>query len=121
MMGKIRRFSTGATRDDDTNKPEPWKFTSPLVQKRFDEYMLHHRSQSDGNLRESDNWKKGISPQSYMDSMSRHVEDLRLIWDGYPQEARTTDITEALMAVLFNVQGMAHELLKIQYQAEHKE
>ena len=55
-MGKIRTFKTGATRDTDENKLEPWGFTSALVEKAFSEYMQDHRTQSDGGLRDSNNW-----------------------------------------------------------------
>lgn len=107
----MRYFPSGATRDDG-DKIEPWGFTSPLVEKAFSEYMHHHRQQNDGVLRDSDNWKKGIDTDSYYHSMSRHILDLRLIWDGFPQEARTVDMTETLCAVIFNAQGLLHELLK---------
>lgn len=110
--GTLRTFESGATRDTGEGKHEPWGFTSALVEKRFCEYMHKHRQQSDGELRASDNWKNGIPLSSYRHSLSRHVQDLRLILDGYPQEAREQDPEEALCAILFNVQGMLHEILK---------
>ena len=110
--GKLRTYSTGATRDTATDKHEPWRFTSALVEQRFSEYMHRHRHQPDGNLREADNWKKGISIRDYYDSLSRHVQDLRLIFEGFPEKAREQDITEVLCATLFNVQGFLFEILK---------
>ena len=110
--GTLRTFSTGATRDTAANKHEPWGFTSALVEKRFCEYMHEHRQQSDGQLRDSDNWKKGISKDSYKHSLSRHIQDLRLHLEGFGDEAREADIETVLCSVLFNVQGMLHEILK---------
>jgi len=111
-MGKIRRFDTGATRDTTEGKLEPWGFTAAIVEKTFSEYMDFHRHQSDGELRESNNWKKGIPMDTYWHSLSRHILDLRLIYEGMPEEARTKDIIEALCAIKFNVDGMIFELKK---------
>jgi hypothetical protein len=111
-VGKIRKFSTGATRDSDENKLEPWGFTSALVEKAFSEYMHSHRVQPDGQLRDSNNWKKGIPLEAYWHSLSRHILDLRLLWEGFPHEARTQDKIEALCAIKFNIDGMMYELLK---------
>ncbi len=110
--GTIRKFETGATRDTAEGKLEPWGFTSALVIKRFSEYMNEHRKQTDGNLRASDNWKKGIPLEAYKHSLSRHIEDLRLILEGYPDQARESDIEVVLCSILFNVQGMLHETIK---------
>lgn len=119
-MGKIRKFDTGATRDDDEGKPQPWGFTSALVGKAFSEYMMKHQVQSDGELRPSDNWKKGIPLGAYKHSLSRHIEDLKLILEGFPEEAVESDIETVLCAVLFNTQGMLFELLKLEYNAAHR-
>lgn len=85
---------------------------SALVEKRFSEYMHKHRKQSDGKLRASDNWKLGLSQDCYKHSLSRHIQDLRLILEGFPEQAREQDITEVLCATLFNVQGFLFEILK---------
>lgn len=110
--GTIRTFETGATRDTTEGKHEPWGFTSALVEQRFCEYMQGHRTQTDGQLRDSDNWKRGIPLDAYKHSLGRHVQDLRLILEGYPEHARERDAEEVLCAILFNVQGMLHELIK---------
>ena len=62
MEGKkaVRVFDTGATRDQDTTKPDFEGFLSPFVIERFGEYMSKHRVQVDGSIRDSDNWQKGI-------------------------------------------------------------
>lgn len=113
----MRTFGSGATRDSDDGKIEPWGFTSPLVLKRFSEYMHGKRVQPDGNLRSSDNWKKGMPVEVYKHSLSRHVLDLRLILDGYPEEASDPDVETVLSAVLFNAAGMLHELIKTRVEA----
>jgi hypothetical protein len=106
----VRHFKSGATRDDDDGKPEPWGFTSALVEKVFSDYMQGHRKQADGVMRESDNWKKGIPLDVYWHALSRHVLDFRLLWEKFPEESRTPDILDALCAVRFNVDGLIHEL-----------
>lgn len=108
----IRVFPTGATRDTAQGKHEPWGFTSALAEKRFCAYMHEHRKQSDGELRDSDNWKKGIPLDAYKHSLSRHIQDLRLILEGFPEQAGESDTETVLCAVLFNVQGMLHETIK---------
>jgi hypothetical protein len=113
--GVIRTFSTGATRDTAEGKPEPWGFSSPLAEKAFCEYMNKHRIQSDGELRDSDNWKKGIPIDAFFHSLSRHILDFRLAWEGYEDEAQSDDLIEILCAVKFNVDGLLHELVKKQY------
>ena len=108
----IRTFDTGATRDTTEGKHEPWGFTSALAEKRFCEYMHKHRKQADGNMRDSDNWKKGMSVDVYKHSLSRHVQDLRLILEGFPHQAEERDLEEVLCAILFNTQGMLFETVK---------
>jgi hypothetical protein len=109
-MGEIRQFSTGATRDQDQHKIDPEGFLSPLVVQAFCEYMHKNRFQSDGQIRDSDNWQKGIPLDAYMKSMSRHFLTIWQHHRGYPQVA-TESLPDALMALLFNVQGYMHELL----------
>jgi len=114
----MRTFSTGATRDTTEGKHEPWGFTSALAEKRFCEYMHKHRKQSDGTMRDSDNWKQGIPVDVYKHSLSRHIQDLRLILEGFPRSAEESDLEEVLCAVMFNVQGMLHETIKNRIIAE---
>ena len=111
-MGKIRKFDTGATRDTSDGKLEPWGFGSALVEKAFAEYMHENRLQSDGSLRDSNNWTKGIPLNVYYHSLSRHILDLRLLYEEFPEEATTNDKIEALCGVRFNVNGMMYELLR---------
>lgn len=109
--GVMRYFETGATRDTDETKPDYEGFTSPLVTKAFGAYMTRHRQQADGKLRDSDNWQKGIPREAYIKSAARHFEDWRLHHDGFPEEA-VEPLLDALMALKFNVEGYAFEILK---------
>jgi len=112
----MREFKSGATRDSDTNKNDYEGFLSPLVLERYGNYMTKHRKQADGQLRDSDNWMKGIPKEAYIKSMWRHFLDVWFIHRGYKRfdKQRNEEITidEALMALLFNVMGYTYEILK---------
>ena len=107
----MRTFETGATRDENTTKPDYAGFFSPRVLKRRAAYMHAHRIQADGRLRASDNWKKGIPLDEFVSSLLRHVVDVWLLHQGYDGEA-TQDIEDALCAIMFNAEGYLHERLK---------
>lgn len=106
----MREFKTGATRDDDTLKNDYESFLSPLVIEAFGNYMTRHRRQSDGKIREGDNWQKGIPQEAYMKSLWRHMLDLWKLHRGF--KAGAVDTEEACCAILFNVQGYLFEELK---------
>ena len=105
---KVRQFKTGATRDQDTEKFDYEGFLSPAVLERFGSYMHKHRKQSDGKLRDSDNWQKGMPRDAYMKSMWRHFMDVWKNHRGLPAE----DLEESLCAMLFNVQGYLFEVMR---------
>lgn len=111
----MRHFTTGATKDDNTDKFDFEGFMSPLVIKRYGEYMNKHRKQADGKLRDSDNWQKGIPKSVYMKSLWRHFHDLWMEHRGY---GSNDGIEDALMAIMFNVMGYAHEVIKDKKQNE---
>ena len=111
VMPTKRVFASGATRQDDKEKLDYEGFYSPLVKKRFAQYMHKNRHLPDGSLREPDNWQKGIPLPAYAKSLNRHFEDFHLIHRGYPDEARE-DIEEALCGIIFNAQGYLFEILK---------
>jgi len=110
-MSEIREFETGATRTAIGEKLCYAGFNDARVEKRFAEYMHKHRTQADGDLRAPDNWKKGIPPKSYHDSMARHFKDIELFMQGYNSEM-DEDIITALCAMRFNVTGLMFEILK---------
>lgn len=108
----MRQFETGATRDSDETKPDYEGFLSSLVVEEFGRYMTRHRVQADGGLRDSDNWQKGIPLTAYMKSMFRHFMS---VWKAHRSGAVVSreQQLDDLMALLFNVQGYSHELLKL--------
>ena len=109
-MGAIRKFSTGATRDTDENKPDYESYLSPIVIARYGEYMLEHQRQPDGSIRAGDNWAKGIPRREYVKSMWRHFLDVWLWIRDFPEKMRE-EIEDALCAIIFNASGLLHEIL----------
>jgi hypothetical protein len=111
----VRVFSTGATRDADENKLDFEGFLSPLVLEEFAKYMHGKRKMPDGSMRDSDNWQKGIPTEAYMKSMFRHFF---AVWRSYRRDPKRGEgydyapFVEELLALLFNVQGITHEVLK---------
>jgi len=107
--GIKRTFGTGATRDTAEGKLDYEGFLSPLVLKRFAQYMDYHRLQKDGTLRDSDNWQKGHPLRVLMSSAWRHFMAWWSYERGVPEEV---DVEEAICGLLFNAMGYLHEVLK---------
>jgi len=107
--GVLRTFGTGATRDTADGKLDPEGFTHPMVLKQFYKYMNMNRLQSDGTLRASDNWQKGIPRDAYIKSLKRHVDDAWLEHRGFSTDS---GIIAALCGAMFNSMGMLLEVLK---------
>jgi hypothetical protein len=115
----VRQFGTGATRDADDGKNDYEGFLSPVVIEAYGDYMHEHRKQSDGQLRDSDNWQKGMPKSQYMKSLLRHVLTawkLHRGWEVKPEKIggvlRVPTMKETLCAILFNTMGYLHEMLK---------
>lgn len=111
---EFRKFETGATRSNSTSKLEYRRFLSPIVIRRYAEFMHKNRIQPDGTMREPDNWKLGIPKDSYMDSLARHFMEVWLLHDGkevYNEKGEPMDLETALCSILFNSMGYLHELL----------
>lgn len=111
-----RYFEGGAYRDLDENKLDYEGFLSPAVLKRYAEYMHKNRKQSDGEMRDSDNWQSGIPKDVYMKSMWRHFFE---VWTMHRDALGNGDLAdtpkemqEALCALAFNVMGYLFEDLK---------
>jgi len=111
----LRRFSTGATRDTDTGKPDFEGFLSPLTLRRYGEYMHSHRVQPDGSVRDSDNWQRGIPLDAYMKSAFRHFLDA---WSEHRGVKTEAGLEESLCALIFNASGYLHEVLKAKANAD---
>lgn len=105
----MRQFETGATRDSDETKDDYEGYLSPLVLRRYAEYMTKHRVQADGKLRDSDNWQRGIPREAYMKSAWRHFMDW---WMWHRWKVSRDGVEEALCALMFNVMGYLHEMLR---------
>jgi hypothetical protein len=111
---QIRKFETGATRDTEEGKYDYEGFLSPLVLEEYGKYMHQHRKQSDGGLRDSDNWQKGIPRTAYIKSLWRHLFQLWKLQRGIEtrdEKGNLVTIPEACSAILFNVQGYLFEYL----------
>jgi len=108
----MREFPTGATRDEEDGKLDYEGFLSPLVLRRFAEYMHEHRLQADGKLRDADNWQKGIPREAYLKSLFRHFMDVWGQWREGGGWAGGKLWEDALCAMLFNVQGLLFETLR---------
>jgi len=108
-MAEIRVFETGATRDTDKGKHDPEAYLSPRALERYFEYMTKHRHQADGQLRDGDNWQRGIPLTTYAKSMWRHFFDFWKEHRGLPSRE---GIEDALCAIIFNAMGYLHEIIK---------
>lgn len=106
----MRHFDSGATRDSDDDKLDYEGFINPLTLEQYAQYMHRHRIQADGNLRDSDNWQRGMPIEAYMKSLFRHMVALWKVHRGYEDEA---DIEESLCAIIFNAFGYLHELNEV--------
>ena len=109
---KMREFDSGATRDTEENKIDYDGFLSPLVLEAYGRYMTKHRVQSDGTLRASDNWQKGIPRDVYMKSGWRHFFDW---WSEHRYGTSREGLEDALCGLMFNLMGYLHEYLKGEY------
>lgn len=107
----MRQFDTGATRDDADDKPDYVGYLSPLVIRRYGEYMLRHQKQADGTMRGSDNWKAGFGDDHEgvcLSSAWRHFLDLWLEHEGYDSR---DGFDEAMCGLLFNLMAYYHARL----------
>jgi len=116
-MEEVRKFESGATRNNDSDRPDYEGYLSPLVIERYGEYLTKHRHLENGMLRPSDNWKQGIPLSVYMKSAWRHFHHWWMRYSGYTikDPKAGLDIEEDLCGLLFNVQGYLHEILKVKY------
>lgn len=114
VMPGVREFDTGATRSSDAGRYDPEGFLSPIVIERYSEYMNRNRIQADGSTRASDNWQQGIPINQYMKGAWRHFLHLWTRHRGYQvmDDKAANDIEDDLCALLFNLSGYLHELLK---------
>lgn len=103
----MRKFKSGATRDDDKQKLNYIGSFSPLALRRFAEFMRDHNIKNGDLKRNEGNWKKGMPKQSYIESKIRHFVDFWITHEGYEDG----NIEDMLCADIFNAMGYLHELL----------
>lgn len=112
----VRLFPSGATRSANDGKYEIARFFDPRVMLERAAYMHRHRIQPDGQLRDPDNWKKGMGLQTYADSIGRHALDFALLHEGYevrrPEDDSKVEMIETLCAIMFNCEGYIKEYLE---------
>lgn len=106
----MRTFDTGATRNGVEDKLSYMRALSPEVLRRYVQYLDKHRKTPNG-LRTFDNWKKGITPDVYCDSLMRHTWDAWLVSMGYKPSDESYDLVDLLCAIIFNAQGWLFELV----------
>jgi len=80
---KIRTFENGSTRDTAGGKIEYHGFRHPLLEHSFGMYMHGHRLQSNGEMRDSNNWWLGWDKIVSLQSLVRHTADLEALHEGY--------------------------------------
>ena len=111
----MRKFNSGATRNDSDNKLDYEGFFSPLVIYRYAQYMHRNRIQCDGSERAADNWQKGMPRDEYMKSLYRHFMALWTIHRGEnaidEDTGRKIDIQDAICGIMFNAMGYLLEVL----------
>lgn len=113
----MTQFETGATRSADVDKLDYEGFLSPLVLQRYAEYLHEHRTQADGNLRDSDNWQQGMPRPRYVKSLIRHTFDFWKRWrnpslNPRDETGQNKAIEDDACAIMFNIQGWLLETLK---------
>ena len=99
--GGVRRFSTGAIRDTEDNKPDLVETKSYTAEWRFTQYMTSKKSKYG-----SGNFKKGIDIDAYERSLMRHLNKyFRNKYEGGQDEPDEDHVA----AMRFNIDGIMHE------------
>jgi hypothetical protein len=97
----MRKFTTGAIRDDDQTKEDYIETISWTAFKRYAQYMTGKKKKYGAG-----NFKKGIPIESYEQSLLRHVQ--KYLENKY--EGGTVEKEEDhLSAMVFNIFGILHE------------
>jgi len=105
--GKLqnRVFETGAMRDSDNDKEDYIESISWIALQRYCKYMKTQESKYGRG-----NWKKGIPIEEYEKSLFRHIQ--KYIANKYDNANLEPEI-DHLSAALFNLQGLIHEIEKL--------
>jgi Domain of unknown function (DUF4406) len=111
----VRQFATGATRNLSADKHDYDGFLSPHAIEVFGAYMHKHRLQANGEVRDSDNWQKGIPMNEYVKSSWRHFLHFWRLHRGYEardEKGSLVTMEDTIGALMFNVMGYCHEYVK---------
>lgn len=134
----VRINSSGAMRDTDNGKFDYYGFMHPLNDYSFAKYMHKHRLMSDGTKRDANGWWGGFGLEVCIQSLARHMEDLKLLYAGYyvyeyrnkntaerivkkekfkkiPKNYFEITIEDCCNSIRFNVEAFKLEILKKQY------
>jgi hypothetical protein len=98
---QIRKFTSGAIRDNDDTKEDYIETISWKAMKRYAQYMTGKKKKYGAG-----NFKKGIPQESYEQSLVRHLQKyLANKYEGGDVEKEE----DHLSAMLFNVFGIINE------------
>ncbi len=97
---KIRKFTSGAIRDNDETKEDYIETISWTAMKRYAQYMTGKKKKYGAG-----NFKKGIIDSSYEQSTLRHVQ--KYLSNKY-ELGNCEKEEDHLSAILFNVFGLIH-------------
>jgi hypothetical protein len=104
---QIRKFLSGAIRDNDDTKEDYIETISWKAMKRYAQYMTGKKKKYGAG-----NFKKGITDNSYEQSLLRHIQK----YLSNKHELGNCEVEEDhLSAIVFNVFGLIHneEMRKI--------
>lgn len=100
-MNNVRKFDSGAIRDNDSTKEDYVETISWTALKRHAQYMTGKKKKYGAG-----NFKKGIPIESYEQSLVRHLQKyMENKYEGGTVETRE----DHLCAMLFNICGIIHE------------
>jgi len=106
-----RKFTSGASRDTDLGKLDYEGSLSPLVLKKYVEYMQRNNNTKSG-VRKCDNWK-GLFGEKHqevcMKSLMRHTMD---VWLFHKEFQGRDNMEDALCGVIFNASAILYKIEK---------
>ncbi len=109
-MAEVRKFESGAIRDQDNSKEDYIETISWTAFKRYSKYMTG-KKQKYG----SGNFKKGIPIESYEQSLTRHVQKY---FENKYEDGLVERDEDHLCAMVFNIFGILHEEERIRKNKE---
>lgn len=97
----VRKFESGAIRDNDDTKEDYIETFSWTAQKRYAQYMTGKKARYGAG-----NFKKGIPIESYEQSLVRHLQ--KYLENKYEDGTEEKE-DDHLAAMRFNIDGIMHE------------